>query len=106
MKRKDQTSAERGASMIETALAAAVVGSVVIAAIHSLGGSLTQSVNTATRVMNPSLFTGPEAEFEGPELSVVTVGLVTSSRPAAVVKHPPDSDNKWSRPIGKQKAPR
>jgi Flp pilus assembly pilin Flp len=94
MKRSNHPSAERGASMIETALAAAVVGSVVMAATHALGGSLSQSVNTATRAINPSLFTGPEAEFEGSELSVVTVGLITSSKTPAMVKHPPSGDNK------------
>ena len=75
--------------MIETALSAALVGLVVIAAAHSLGGSVTQIVNTATRAINPSLFTGPEAAYGGPELSVVAVGPVGSSRTGAVVKRPP-----------------
>lgn len=80
---------ERGASIIEAAVSAALVGMVVITAVHSLGGGLRDTVNTMARALNPSSPSEPEglsigSSQEGSGLSGITSDAPGGSRPAAV----------------------
>jgi len=84
---------ERGASMIEAAVSAALVGMVVITAVNSLGGGLRDTVNTIARALNPSSPSGPTGlsigtSQEGSGLSGITSNMQGGSRPAAVEQDP------------------
>ena len=89
MKATANISAERGASIIETAVSVALVGMIAIVAVRSLGVGLRGSVNNLTHTLNPSLLEAPELTLDAPPLEFITNIGAFNSRPAIGPSGPP-----------------
>ena len=89
-------SAERGASIIETAVSVALVGMIAIIAVRSLGVGLRGSVNNLTHTLNPSLLEAPQLTLEAAPLEIITTTGSFNSKPAIGPNNGPTKEAKTS----------
>lgn len=96
MRARANISAERGASIIETAVSVALVGMIAIVAVRSLGVGLRGSVNNLTHTLNPSLLEAPQITLDAPPLEMITTTGSFNSKPAIIPNNPPPKEAKPS----------